>query len=763
MTTFPLSRSGTLAIIAMALGITLTACGGSSAPVTLDVSANQSETSAAGDALVLNANLAGSNGAISWQLKDKDPGSLDKNSGNSVRYLPPAAGSVDEDKTVTITAMAAGVSREFRFTLHPSPGVYMIAGSLGGPGNLDGAGSAARFFALSSLALDPKGNLYIGDGVSKIRKMGPDGLVTKLTGDDLGGSTDGDKDVAALSNPGGMYSNGSGNLYFLDIYGLRLASSDGAIRSIYRNPHEQTPAQSLVRDSQGNFFYFLNAAIYRVTPGGQISVVAGNPAQADFIDGPAIDARFSLTGSLTIDAADNLYIADTGNCVIRRLDTKGIVVTWSGSPCSNGYSIIDGEIHQARYNKPSRITSDPAGNKYVYDSGYIRKIWAATQLVTTVSNISPLVEDIVAKTLPGDITPAAIPRGFHDFAADWQGNLFIAADNMVYKMTDNGNTTLIAGAGRNYQGSVDGIKGNALFSYPEDMTRDAAGNLYVIDNRWHVSAEAYLAGLVLRKITPDGTVTTLAGPGIWWGQADTADTFRKFGYPQNLSIDNAGNIYVSDVEAPGIKDGKSISFGQNALKKISPNGTITSLGPYTNGGGCKVRADGTGNLYFTTYDGIQKLRADGTLQTLLSNHLWYCPLTVTGAGDLYVFSNFGGGLAKIDAKGNISQLPFSSHVTAADGSIWSVGINSLVLDSKGVLYAADWMGPVFRIGADGQTTLMAGQVPTSNIRTGNSNPFLGNRLGQNSSLSSPNSLVMLNDSTLALIAGQAILKVVIPK
>ncbi|MDR2208258.1 MAG: SMP-30/gluconolactonase/LRE family protein, partial [Azoarcus sp.] len=208
-----------------------------------------------------------------------------------------------------------------------------------------------------------------------------------------------------------------------------------------------------------------------------------------FADGIGSAARFNSPSDITIGAAGNLYVADTKNDRIRKITPTGEVSTLAGG--EEGFA--DGIGSDAKFDSPSGIAIDAAGNLYVVDTGNdrIRKITPAGEVSTLAGS-----EEGFADGVGSDARfygPASI-------ASDAAGNLYVAGsgNNRIRKITPAGEVSTFAGG---KEGFADGIGSTAKFSYPSGIASDAAGNLYVAD----------IGNERIRKITPAGEVSTFAG------------------------------------------------------------------------------------------------------------------------------------------------------------------------------------------------------------------------------------------------------------
>jgi hypothetical protein len=216
--------------------------------------------------------------------------------------------------------------------------------------------------------------------------------------------------------------------------------------------------------------------------------VAGLAGTSGSADGSGGNARFNFPSGVSVDSAGNLYVADTNNFTIRKITPTGMVSTVAGLAGSSGIS--DGAGSAARLSSPEGVTVDGSGNLYVADTDNhtIRKI-----------------------------TPAGVV------------------------------TTLAGLAGTS--GGGDGGGSVARFQYPSDLAMDSAGNLYVADTDNHT----------IRKITPAGLVGTVAGLAGTSGSTDGVGSAARLFYPTGAAIDGSGNVYVADASNHTIRKGMIVS------------------------------------------------------------------------------------------------------------------------------------------------------------------------------------------------------------
>ena len=326
-------------------------------------------------------------------------------------------------------------------------------------------------------------------------------------------------------------------------------TSNAATLSINNDPVLVRPV-GIARDNSGNLFVADASAnvIRRVTPAGATSIFAGTAGNAGSLDGTGSAARFNQPGGLAFDAAGNLYIADTGNATIRKINAAGAVSTLAGDPAARGN--VDATGSAARFNHPVGLAVDAAGNLYVADTftHTVRKITSGG-IVTTFAGT-----DAISGSSDGAGVAARF-SGPSGVAVDANGTVYVAdtGNATIRKITASGAVTTLAGL-PGVGGSNDGTGSGALFSQPTNLAVDAAGTVYVADT----------GNALIRRITSSGVVTLLAGvPGIA-GLSDGVGLDALLDQPHGLVLDGSGSLFVAD-------------SGNAALRKIAVNGTVTTL------------------------------------------------------------------------------------------------------------------------------------------------------------------------------------------
>lgn len=285
-----------------------------------------------------------------------------------------------------------------------------------------------------------------------------------------------------------------------------------------------------------------------------VSTVAGSGSSGS-ADGSGTSAQFSsaLWGS-AVDSSGTLYVSD-GTSRIRKILPNGDVSTLAGNGVSGS---ADGVGSAAQFYGARGISVDSAGNIYVADSGNhcIRKISPA-------GSVSAFVGACGAASGYVDATGSAARFNYpYDIAIDSGGNFYVVenAGNRIRKITPAGVVSTLAGPSTGTTGAVgstDGKGSAARFNYPRGIAVDGAGIIYVADTSNHL----------IRRVTPDGDVTTLAGSTL--GDVDGTGAAAKFYSPEYISADSNGTIYVT-------------SF-VTKIRQVSPGGSVTTLVPGASG------------------------------------------------------------------------------------------------------------------------------------------------------------------------------------
>jgi len=308
-------------------------------------------------------------------------GTRDGNSG-AARFNAPQGIAADSAGNLYVAEAASATIRR----ITPQGEVSTIAGAVGAPGYADGAAGAARFNAPSRLETDADGNLYVTDsGNSVVRSITPGGVVATIAGSGTCGSADGTGGTAQFCNPKGVALDRWGNLW--------IADTD-------------------------------NHTVRRIDPSNRVTTVAGSPGVCGSADGDGGTARFCNPQDVTVDQWGNVYVADTGNSTVRMIK-DGQVTTLAGLPgqCAS----TDGSPGESRLCSPSGIDVD-GNDLYVADTGNatIRRI-NLDNVTSTIAGVAGR-NGIALGTLPGGLDR---PIGV-TLAPD--GSVAVTTHNLIVKL-----------------------------------------------------------------------------------------------------------------------------------------------------------------------------------------------------------------------------------------------------------------------------------------------------------------------------------------
>lgn len=291
-------------------------------------------------------------------------------------------------------------------------------------------------------------------------------------------------------------------------------------------------------------------------PNGIITTVAGNGTNGYSGDGGmAIHAKLSNPDAVAVDAQGNLFIADYGNNVIRKVNASGVISTVAGNR-TNGYSGDGGAAIQAKLNSPTGVAVDSLDNLFIadYGNGVIRKVNANGIITTAVGGGTNSGTDGLGDG--GSATNASLSNPL-DVAMDDADNLFIADTyNQRIRKVDTYNIiTTVAGDGTYaYQGD-GGPATNASLSDPPGVAVDAFGNLFILDNE----------DCMVREVNTNGIITTVAG-NFYFGYSGDGGTATDASLhnPLGAAADSYGNLFIADTD-------------NQRIRKVDTNDIITTV------------------------------------------------------------------------------------------------------------------------------------------------------------------------------------------
>ena len=378
-------------------------------------------------------------------------------------------------------------------------------------------------------------------------------------------------------------------------------------------------------DRDGNVYVadYGNNRIRKVSPAGVVTTLAGSGTAA-FADGTGAGASFAYPSGVAVDSARNVYVADFYNNRIRKVSPVGVVTTLAGNKYGG---FADGDGADASFRYPSGVALDSAGNVYVADWGNHR-----IRKVSPVGVVTTLAGSGTAAFADGTGAGASFNEPF-GVAVDSAGNVYVAdsANNRIRKVSPAGMVTTLAGSGT--AAFADGTGAGASFAYPSGVAVDSAGNVYVAD---------YLNNRI-RKVSPAGVVTTLAGSGTA-AFADGTGAGASFNNPQGVAVDSAENVYVADREISRIRKIQALMVSSPPpspppAPPLPPTShtSVPSWGGIPTllaGSGVAERVDGTsagasfndlafsmttdvfGNVYVVDSGAIRRITPDGVVTTI---------------------------------------------------------------------------------------------------------------------------------------------------
>ncbi len=560
----------------------------------------------------------------------------------------------------------------------------VFAGTTGTSGN-SGDGGAAASATLEEpygVAVDSADNVLIADtGNRRIRKVTlSTGNIAAFAGTGSSGYT-GDGGAATAATFGWVYdvaTDGSDNVYIVDQGNtvIRMVAASTGIVSTVMGPTVVTESlgnvQGVGADAAGNIWAASQSIskVYKRDTAGTSSIFAGSPASGFAGDGgAATSARLSNPQDAAADSAGNVYIADTFNERIRKVDTSGNISTIAGTGVQSSTG-DGGPAASATLSRPDKLTVDSAGNIYIGDSGAnnVRKIDTAGN-ISTIAGLGP--------TAVGDGAAAASAslNGPSGAAADAAGNIYIAdaANNRIRKIdASTGNISTIAGTGTAGNTGDGAAATSATLSSPYGVALDSDGNVYIADtgnNR-------------VRKVTvSSGNIAALAGTGTAGftgdGGAAASATLRS---PRGVAVDSSGDVYIADSQNERIR---KVTISTGNIETIAGTGTAGSSG-------------------------------DGGLATAAQINFPH-DLTLDASGNVYICDTFNSLIRKIDVStGNISTIAGTENTGfSGDGGLATAArLNfprGLTLDAAGNLYIADYSNHrIRRVDTSGSIETIAG-------------------------------------------------------
>ncbi|MGN8055091.1 DUF6443 domain-containing protein [Pedobacter sp. 22163] len=362
------------------------------------------------------------------------------------------------------------------------------------------------------------------------------------------------------------------------------ASAGGQTTTTFVSSGLYNPLNTAV-DAAGNVYIADSDhnQIQKVTPLGTMSILAGS-GSAGSTDGTGTGASFQHPSALAVDASGNVFVSDQQNHRIRKITPAGVVTTFAGSG-SPGF--VNGTGTGASFYSPIGLAFDASGNLYVadYSNNRIR--------VITPSGV---VSTFAGTGTAGSSNGSALSATFHNpmgVAVDASGNVYVAdrLNHMIRKIS-GGTVSTVAGNGS--MGSASGYGTSATFQYPNNLAVDGSGNIYVADQQNNM----------VRKIDASGYVSAFAG-ATSSGTVNGTGSGVRLSSPYGLSIDSQGTLYVAEIGSHYIRKIATAAF---TVAPVLPGGLNFNN---TNGNisGVPTTASAAANYYITAYNTAQSSSA----------------------------------------------------------------------------------------------------------------------------------------------------------
>lgn len=640
----------------------------------------------------------------------------------------------------------------------------------------DGTGVGATFYAPWGLTTDDCGNIFVADaGMNLVRKITPSGVVTTVSGDIIRGYVD-TADMTATfcyssskttsltsesvdSSTTRVWSPAStdmtlwgtstaGQILSASASGCPTDKPSGRTANAH-DPRFAAPAD-VALDSGGNIFVadFGNNCIRKIDGTTfEVTTFAGSPGyhsgalenwyqtSGSMLNATGTAARFNKPMGLAFDSSGNLFVADMGNYLIRKITPAGVVSTFAGSGTQG---IVNGVGTAASFFRPMKIAFDKSGIMYVADFKCVRKIkpdgtvslfvggndqsgrgayavdgigGAATLAGTTgiaidilgniyladTTNIRKVTPTGVVTTVV-KVTDSLVGGGGGGLAIDPSGNLYIANvfNDTIDKIAAVSSSTSFSGScvtinsfsgssGQNRQIAgngntirLNGAEANAslILTQPVGIVIDSKNSIYISDAGNHR----------ICKIDNCGNPISFAGPsaGFTSGLVNGTGEAARFNYPGWMCIDSSDNLYV-------------LEMGNNTIRKITPDAVVTTvatlLAPVANSSlffpkhmHISIRPNGNMLVCHTTRHTIYEVTPTGTITTWMgtgaggwptgtrSTSALYLPLSTTtdSAGNVYIF-DMNQVMFKVDTSDNVSRIVGTAGVS---GYVDSTALNA---------------------------------------------------------------------------------------
>ncbi|MZH41380.1 MAG: hypothetical protein F3740_06195 [Nitrospinae bacterium] len=590
---------------------------------------------------------------------------------------------------------------------------------------------------VDGVVVDRDGNIYLSHrSKNRIRKVTPDGIITTIAGNGTAGfSGDGGPALeASLNFPAGLALDWAGNLYVADRnnHRIRMISNSGIITTVAGTgkpdfggdggpaieAHLNLPSDVEVGPNDQLYISDRsNNRIRKIGKDGVITTVAGIGAPGfggDF--GLATNAVLKHPFGISLDKHGNLYIADRGNNRVRKVDDEGIITTLAGDSMHS----FGGDYGPSSYSSlayPTDVAADDLGNVYISDrnNNRIRKI-DGQGVITTFMGTGHTDFNGDNEIAPETNLYLPLSLAIHP------DNKLVVVDRSHHRVRTVGlkdsMVSTIAGNGKPLFKGDGGPGTGATLNTPSGICIDSRNNILVADLQHHR----------IRKLSPDGIITTFAGNGREGNEGNGGPALLSSLFmPSTMAIDHKDNVYVVHRLGNGW-----------VVRKISADGTITHFAGNGQQGGegdggpavdasfytiSDIAVDKEGNVYVSDSSNrsIRKVSKDGIIrrvvdETMVSMGEEFHPnsVLVDNNGSIYFSDSGSSRIVKKNPEGKFEIIGGSGEFKdSGDGGLaLSAGIRSpggLVLGSDGAIYIAEEQtARIRKINVDGTIDLVAG-------------------------------------------------------
>ncbi|MGA2174235.1 MAG: immunoglobulin domain-containing protein [Verrucomicrobiota bacterium] len=611
----------------------------------------------------------------------------------------------------------------WEFATGSGGGLTVFAGLFNAAGTNDGIGSAALFYGPYGLVMDAGTNLYVADsGNHTIRMITPAGVVSTIAGvPGTAGYQDNPGNTALFNDPNGLAIDGHTNLYVADYY-------NGAIRKVTNGPagwQVTTVAAGFYHcsgvavDASG-YVYVADSGhdvLQMITPGGAVSIIAGQLNRSGNVDGLWSDAQLNYPQGIAVDATGHILVADTYNNSLRVLTPGqfGTLLTVAGS----SYNYADGTGSAALFRYPVGLTFDSLGNLFIadYNSSAIRE----RMIAVAPSGISPsIVAEPQSRTFVATYGPAVFSvtaSGSPTLTYQWytNGAPITGAVSSSYSIATvqltNAGTYSVTVSSTGAPGSATSSGATLTVLPPYAITTVASGynNPYgiAVDGSANVYFADYGRDIIVKIPGGSGNGVSVAGVANSAGTNDGTGSNAKFYNPFGVAVDVSGNVYISD-------------FGNNTIRLMTPGAAVSTIAGTPKATG---RFDGAGsvalfnapaglamdshtNLYVADYNnGAVRKVTNGPsgwqVTTLATGFSQPSGVAVDASSNVYVADSAHHVIQMITPAGAVSIIAGQAGRAGNVDGLWSdAQLNypeAVLMDPSGNLIVADTRNNTLRI------------------------------------------------------------------